>query len=134
MFNVIVFVIISIVLLNRIQNALNETKNDLQRDIRRSLDLIRLKLEELTNRIAPELSKDKDASKLAEPDEQTQEVPQRPIESIREIIKDSTPPKKQALYPKTAVSNSAPVSKVERQKSKLEEGVNDILKKIWSWI
>ncbi|MBU1087937.1 MAG: DUF2339 domain-containing protein [Candidatus Omnitrophica bacterium] len=133
MFNLIVFTIISIVLWNKMRDSLAQTKNDLSKDMQRSLDLIRLKLEEISNQITSE--KSKDSSPLTTmSDSHKQAVCAKTYAS--KIAAE--PVKKQELPPERDIFNSmplkAPALKVDRQKSKLEEGISDILKKIWNWI
>ncbi|MBU1043589.1 MAG: DUF2339 domain-containing protein [Candidatus Omnitrophica bacterium] len=134
MFNSIVFIIISIVLWNKMRDSLDQTKNDLRKDIQYSLDPIRLKLEEISKQITPKILKDKPSVSAT----QTPAVCPKREKSLPESAKAPERLKKQAVSQdgvilKPMTVNSA-VLKVDRQKSKLEEGVNDVLKKIWNWI
>ncbi|MFH1062290.1 MAG: DUF2339 domain-containing protein [Candidatus Omnitrophota bacterium] len=131
MFYIIALIVFGSIFLKIIEKLLKETRLDLQRDIYLSLVPLRQKLEELIKHIEPE--SDKDIPKPAEA-KNLEEVPKEPVMDLKKVSEVSQVSKKQPAILKPAAVNIKPTVKVDRQKSKLEEGVNDILKKIWNWI
>ncbi|MFH1777318.1 MAG: DUF2339 domain-containing protein [Candidatus Omnitrophota bacterium] len=138
MLEILVLIIISIVLLNKI-NDLRKTKTDLENDIHNSLNTIRLQLNVIIKKIASQSADTNDISQQVPPDLPSKEKPKEPtlrgFESIEAFLQGV---KKQASYsepiPQKAAFEEEDAVTVSRKKSKLEESIGSILKRIWTWI